>query len=199
MRRAKAQFATELSINKIYNELKSEGIKVGKSVLYSYFSYLEDVMFSFLLKRFSFSEKQSILSVPKIYLCDHWFTNFLISTKSSEDFGRLMENSVFLELKKSGLENKNLSIFYFKSNEGEVDFVIKESFDVKQLVQVTYANSRDEIENREIRSLIKAAELLKCNDLIVITWDYDEEGKIDGRKVKFIPLWKWFLESQKAT
>ena len=104
MRRAIAQFATELSINKIYNELKSEGIKVGKSVLYSYFSYLEDVMFSFLLKRFSFSEKQSILSVPKIYLCDHWFTNFLISTKSSEDFGRLMENSVFLELKKSWLE-----------------------------------------------------------------------------------------------
>jgi len=196
MRRAIAQFANELSINKIYNELKSEGIKVGKSVLYSYFSYLEDVMFSFLLRKFSFSEKQSILSVPKIYLCDHGFPNFLISTKSSEDFGRLMENSVLLELKKSELENKNLSIFYFRSNGGEVDFVVKESLEVKQLVQVTYANSRDEIENREIKSLIKAAELLKCKDLVVITWDYDEEEQIEGRKVKFIPLWKWFLQSK---
>jgi len=38
----------------------------------------------------------------------------------------------------------------------------------KQLIQVTYASSKDEIEKREIKSLIKASELLKCKDLLVI-------------------------------
>jgi len=37
---------------------------------------------------------------------------------------------------------------------------IKEGLRVKQLIQVTCASGRDEIENREIRSLLKASEQL---------------------------------------
>ncbi|MGC9149613.1 MAG: hypothetical protein ACP5FX_00650 [Candidatus Micrarchaeia archaeon] len=62
-------------------------------------------------------------------------------------------NIVFIELKKQELENDISSIFYFKNTQGkEVDFVIKEGLKVKQLVQVTYASSEDEIEKREIKS-----------------------------------------------
>jgi len=195
MKKAISQFAKEFSINKIYNELKSEGIKVGKGILYSYFSYLEDVMFSFLLRKFSFSEKKSLLSLPKIYLCDQGFPNFSVATKTSEDFGRIMENCVFLELKKNELEKKNLSPFYFKSNDDEVDFVLKDAFDVKQLIQVTFANNKDEIEEREIKSLVKASDLLKCSNLLVITWDYEDEMKVGRKKIKFTPLWKWLLQN----
>jgi predicted AAA+ superfamily ATPase len=194
MRKAISQFAKEFSINKVYNELKAENIKVGKGILYSYFSYLEDVMFSFLLRKFSFSERQSLLSLPKIYLCDQGFPNFSLSTKTSEDFGRVMENSVFLELKKKELENKNLSLFYFKSNNEEVDFVVKDGFDVKQLIQVTFTSNKDEVEDREIKSLVKASNLLKCNNLLVISWDYEDEITVDKKRIKFIPLWEWLLK-----
>jgi predicted AAA+ superfamily ATPase len=148
-----------------------------------------------LLRKFSFSEKKSLLSLPKIYLCDQGFPNFSVATKTSEDFGRIMENCVFLELKKNELESKNLSLFYFKSNDEEVDFVVKDAFDVKQLIQVTFANNKEEIEEREIKSLVKASNLLKCNNLLVITWDYEDEMKVGRKKIKFIPLWKWLLQN----
>ena len=56
-----------------------------------------------------------------------------------------------------------------------------------------YASARDEIEQREIKSLLKASELLKCKDLLVITWGYEAEEKFKGKRIKFIPLWKWLL------
>jgi len=61
---------------------------------------------------------------------------------------------------------------------------------VKQLVQVAYACERDEIEKRELRALIKASELLKCKNLLCITWDYEGEEEFKGKKIKFLPLWK---------
>jgi len=48
---------------------------------------------------------------------------------------------------------------------------------------------------KETKSLIKASELLKCKDLLVITWDYENEMKINNKKIVFKPLWKWLLES----
>jgi hypothetical protein len=38
---------------------------------------------------------------------------------------------------------------------------------------VTYASSKDEVEKREIEALIKASELLKCKNLLIITWDME--------------------------
>ncbi|MBO3753760.1 MAG: ATP-binding protein [Candidatus Brockarchaeota archaeon] len=81
-----------------------------------------------------------------------------------------------------------------KINDDEVDFVLKEGFQVKQLIQVTYASSRNNIEKREARALLKASEQLKCKNLLIITWDYEDEFKIDNRKIRCIPLWKWLLK-----
>ncbi|HIP66762.1 MAG TPA: hypothetical protein EYH09_01385 [Candidatus Nanopusillus sp.] len=44
-----------------------------------------------------------------------------------------------------------------------------------------------------LKSLLKASELLKCKDLLVITWDYEAEEKFKDKKIKFISLWKWLL------
>jgi len=70
---------------------------------------------------------------------------------------------------------------------------LKEGLIVKQLIQVTYSSGRDEIDKREIKSLVKASEELKCKDLLMITWDYEDEVRSDNKKIKCIPLWKWLL------
>jgi predicted AAA+ superfamily ATPase len=76
-----------------------------------------------------------------------------------------------------------------------VDFVIKEGLEIKQLIQVTYATSKDEIEKREIKALIKASDLLNCEDLLIITWDYEDEIKINDKIIiKCLPLWRWLLK-----
>jgi uncharacterized protein len=112
----------------------------------------------------------------------------------SEDIGKRMENAVFLEILRRVNYNPLTKIYYFKDRENEVDFVVKEELEIKQLIQVTYANGKDEIDRREIRALLKASELLNCKDLLIITWDYEDEIKINNEVIKCLPLWKWLLE-----
>jgi len=182
-------FAKEYSINKIYKQLKQK-IEVSNKTLYQYSSYFEDVLFSFILRKFSFSYKKSLLSTPKIYINDNGITS---SFGFSENKGRLMENLVFLELKKLELNNI-VEIFYWKDyQQHEVDFVVKEGMRIKQLIQVTHASSREDIEKRETNALLRAGRELKCKNLIVITWDYEDKEKIENKTIKFIPLWKWLL------
>jgi len=127
----------------------------------------------------------------KVYLCDTGLARIM---KFSRDFGKRMENVVFLELLRKTNEKPLMEIFYWKDYQGkEVDFVIKEGLKIRQLLQVTYANERDEIKERKIKGLVKASELLKCKDLVCITWDFEGEKEVKGKKIKFVPLWKWLL------
>ena len=45
-----------------------------------------------------------------------------------------------------------------------------------------------------IDNLLIASKELHCNNLLVITWDYEAQEKIEGKTIKFIPLWKWLLK-----
>ncbi|MEA2053556.1 MAG: hypothetical protein U9O96_00325 [Candidatus Thermoplasmatota archaeon] len=74
-----------------------------------------------------------------------------------------------------------------------MDFVLKEGMNIAQLIWAAYTSGKDEIEKREIKSLIKASEELKCKDLLIITWDYEDDLKTDDKKIKCLPLWKWLL------
>ncbi len=186
-----SSFSSQFSINKVFNTLKSQGIKVSKKTLYSYSSALEDVMFCFLLHKFSFSPRKILLSIPKIYFSDEGLIiNSL--TGFEENIGKLMENLVFLELKRSEDKGEVSNLYYWRNYQGEeVDFVV--SGETAQLIQVTYASAKENVKKREIIALLKASKDLSCKNLLVITWDYEDEEKIEGKKIKFIPLWKWLV------
>ena len=178
------------SVNKVYNSAKSQQIKVSKNTLYQFQKFLEDVNTIFFLKKYSRSIRKTEASLPKTYVIDNGMYSF---TTYKYDFGILMESFVFQELLKHGYEpNKN---FFYFSNGYEVDFVFTEGEKIRQLIQVTYTSARDEIEKREIKALLKASEELNCNNLLVITWDYENEEMINKKKIKYIPLWKWLLRT----
>jgi len=183
-------FSKEISIRGLFNKIKVN-IKVGKDTVYEYVTKLEDTAFFFFLKPFSRKVHLRESWPKKIYLCDTGLTK---TVRYSLDYGKLMENIVFLELVRYKNINSLIDTFYLKFRDGEVDFIIKEGLNVKQLIQVTYASGRDEIEKREIKALLKASKLLNCKDLLAITWDYEGEEKWDGKKIKFAPLWKWLLQ-----
>jgi predicted AAA+ superfamily ATPase len=184
-----------VTITKMFNTLKSISHKVGKETLANYFYYLRTSLFVDFLEIISPKIKNSLKAPRKVMFIDNFFLR-RFSSKFSENIGRLMENCVFVQLKRKASENQLLEIFYWKDyQQNEVDFVIKEGLEVKQLIQVTYASSKDEIEKREIKALLKASELLKCKDLLCITWDYEDEIKIKNKKIAFKPLWKWLLEN----
>jgi len=101
---------------------------------------------------------------------------------------------VALELKRKQNRNPLLEIYYWKDERGkEVDFLLKENLKIEKLIQVSAADLKEEIAEREIKSLVKASEELKCDHLEIITYDYESEEKIKGKEIKFVPLWKWLL------
>ncbi len=189
-------YSKYISYDSLFRLFKQR-IKVTKRTIINYLSCFEDSMLFFFLRKYEPSIKARIVSPRKIYLIDTGFGIF-----GSKDVARDMENAVFLELlRRKFYFNPLLDIYYFKNSQGyEVDFIIKEGNIIKECIQVTFANDFDEVDKREIRALIKAGDFLNCKNLIVITWDYEDVKEISwfGSKgrIKFIPIWKWFLEEE---
>jgi len=179
----------EVSFTKLSNIL---GVK-HVSTISKWVSYIENAFLIFRLERFDFKLKQQFIAPKKIYCLDTGVVDS-IGFKFSENKGKILENSVAVELQRRK-EKNNLEIYYWKdARQNEVDFVIKQRTKVIQLIQATYISSKLEIKEKRIKSLLKASKELKCNNLLVITWDYEAEERIDSKKIKFVPLWKWFLE-----
>ncbi|MFP3215622.1 MAG: hypothetical protein RXR32_03695 [Candidatus Micrarchaeota archaeon] len=86
---------------------------------------------------------------------------------------------------------------YYRDPSGhEVDFVVKEGLEIKELVQVTRASDKTEIKRSEIESLLKASKELGCKNLTIITWDYEDKEDIEKATINYIPLWRWLLEKR---
>ncbi len=181
---------TKFSISKTYNNLKSAGYLIGKGTLQRYIIYLESSYYFNQLYAISPKIKQQLQTIRKIYFIDNGFISAL-SVKFSKNWGRLYENLVFLELKRRGPQGGE--IFFWKNSQGrEVDFVVRKDFEGSDLIQVCY-DLDEEVEKREIGSLLSASRELNAQRSIVISRDRDEEIILKERKVRFIPLWKWLL------
>ena len=159
-----------------------------------YVGYLEESYMFFLLKRFSNKLKEQFIAPKKVYAIDLALANS-ISFRITHDQGRQFENMVFLELMRRNLYlGLNEELFYWKDHRGrEVDFVIKKENEIIELIQVSSIINEDDLIQRETDNLILCSKELKCNNLTVITLDYEAEQMIKGEKIRFIPIWKWIL------
>ena len=186
-----SNFSNYLSLRKI-----KERFGLGSEhTVKNYLNYLSECYLFFFLSKFSTKPIEIERSVKKVYCIDCGMINSF-AIKFSENKGKFIENLVALELlRRRSYRFENWEIFYFKDyQQHEVDFVVKNGLKIEKLIQVTYATEKDEIERRELKSLLKASEVLKCKNLLVITWDYEDEIFVDGKKIVCIPLWKWLLE-----
>jgi predicted AAA+ superfamily ATPase len=183
-------FSKEISYSKLSRILDIKHV----STVSNWISYLEQAFLIIKLERFNFKLKQQFVAPKKIYCIDNGIVN-VIGFSLSENLGRLMENSVAVELQRRFATDRTSEVYYWKDHQQhEVDFVLKNGSNITQLVQVTYATSHDEVNERETKSLLKASRDLRCKNLLVITWDFSAEEKIDGILVTYKPLWSWLLE-----
>lgn len=171
---------------------RNMGIK-HVSTISNWISYMENAFLIFKLERFDFKLKQQFIAPKKIYCCDTGLVD-LIGFKFSENYGKILENSIAIELQRRKEKNINLEIYYWKdARQNEVDFVVKDGAKIFQLIQATYINNRQELKESRINSLIEASNHLKCNNLLFITWDFEGNEKSGAKEIKFIPLWKWLM------
>jgi predicted AAA+ superfamily ATPase len=182
-------FSNEISYSKLSRILDIKHV----STVSNWISYLEQAFLIIKLERFDFKLKQQFVAPKKIYCIDNGILSS-VSFGYSENTGRIMENTVAVELQRKVAIEPSLEVYYWKDHQqNEVDFVVKKGLKIKQLIQVTYANERHEINERETKALIKASKKLRCKDLKIITWDYEDEEILDKKTIKFIPIWKWLL------
>ncbi len=170
----------------------AETLKISLDSVERFSKYLETARLLFFLSNFSYSTKAQTRSMKKAYAID---TGFYSSAgfKFSENIGKVMENVVAIELHRRRSRNPQMELFYYRKDY-EVDFVVKTGKDIEELIQVTYASSKEEVQEREISSLSKASKELGCSNLTVITFDYEAESEVGkGNNVHFKPLWEWLL------
>lgn len=182
----------DFSVNKSVNIFKSQGKAVGKGTLINYTNYAQESYFCFFLPIFSYKIKDQLKYTQKVYFSDNSFIT-QISFRFSKDYGRLYENAVALQIIRAQA-NSLIEMYYWKDAANEVDFVVKEGLKVKMLIQVSYDINDYDTKNREIKGLLKASKEFKCNNLLIITEGKEGEEKIKGKKIKFVPLWKWLLQ-----
>jgi len=179
--------ASHVSFNKIKNMFNLKSVHTALN----YLSFLEESFLFFLVPRFSYKAKERAIATRKIYAIDIGMIGAL-SVSFSRNIGKIYENMVFLELARRVAQSE---IYYWQDiYQNEVDFVVKEGKEIKELIQVCYDAGNYDTKKREVSALLKSGKEMKCRKLIVITDDYEALEAADGRKIKFMPLWKWLLE-----
>lgn len=181
-------FSKYVSIRKIRNSLKTiMKVDISPSTLSNYLEYFERAYIFCFIPIYSLNIKDQMQYPRKAYSIDTGIINAILP-RFSLDAGLIYENAVAVELLRRGKE-----IYYWKGDRNEVDFVIKNGIEVESLIQVTYAVDRDGIKDREINGLLRAMDEFKLNEGLVITGNFEGKEEIGGKRIVYIPMWKWLL------
>jgi uncharacterized protein len=155
-----------------------------------YVGYFRDAFLLFPLDLYAFSVRAQIKSPKKVYAIDTGMAG-AVGFSFSENRGHLLENQVYLELKRRGHE-----LFYYKTSNGlEVDFVCCKGGKATHLIQVAQDLSDDKSRNREVRSLVKALDETGLVFGEIVTYEEDGELTVDGKTIRMTAAYKYLLGS----
>jgi predicted AAA+ superfamily ATPase len=179
-----------------------------------YFS--SSFLFSFV-PFYAFSLKEQMAMPRKVYAIDNGLRQE-VSFRFSGDRGRLLENRVYLDLRRenqdifSGIGPSGprfrehcqaaksdilsnfapLTIYYWRGRT-ETDFVLRQDDEIKELINVCLEPAAPETMDRELKSMAESMLHFDKDEGLVITLDFEDEIIKNGRRIVFRPYWKWRL------
>ena len=181
-----------LAVNSISKEISFNSLKKilgfgSSTTVKNYFDYFENSFLIFLISKFDYSLRKQMYYNKKVYCIDNGLAKY-IGFRITPDKGKLLENMVFIELKRRGKE------LYYYSDKRECDFVVKHiTSSIKEAIQVCYDLTRENRE-REVEGLVETMKKFKLKEGLILTYDQEEEFKIEDKKIIIKPAWKWLLE-----
>lgn len=131
------------------------------------------------ISRYDIKRKEYLKTGDKYYVNDLGLRNYLLG--EIKDFGSILENIIFLELKR-----RNYEIYIGKNGNYEIDFVVKNN-DGLRYIQVSLSVRDKETLNRELNSLKTIPDHYPK---YIMTLDYDMVS-YDG--IKQINAIDWLL------
>src|SRR5579875_1831984 len=181
-------YSAPFSSSKLFSYLKSLNVEISKKTVNNYISYAENVFFFVMNLKFSSSYKKMHQSRKKLYLIDNGFT---LLFKKSDDFGKLLENSVYIELLRLKEKDSDMDVFYFSYESLEIDFIVTRRNQVVQAVQVCYDLNPSNLK-REIEPLKKFLEKYNNANGTVIVME-KSSIVIDHPKIRIVEFYEWAL------
>lgn len=166
---------------------------VSDHTIENYYSYLKEAFLLLGVPKLSYKSSERVRN-EKVYVVDVAFISERDGNFSTVNLGWRMENIVYIELLRR-YRPKYIDIFYYRDKQWEVDFIVSKCGKVEQLIQVSYDISSEKTLKREISGLVKAANKFKCENLLLINLDKEEEVKKEGHTIKLVPASEWLAIS----
>lgn len=189
VKRIMANLTKPTSINAIYNDIKSQGLRVGKDDLYQWADYACSIFMFVRIPKYDRSLVKERKSLDKYYCIDNGLRSAVLMPQSN-DSGKNLENAVFMQLNRNRLPSDKISYY---QGDTECDFVFQRGDRVVQLIQATWSMADPETRERELKGLLEASSATGCDNLWVITCDEENNWDRNGKQIRVVPAWKWLL------
>ena len=154
--------ATLFSVNKLCNDLKSQGFNVSKNTIHDYLSFFEDAYLVFSVPLYAESIRKMQTNPRKNYVIDTGLVN-AYTLGMVKGLGHLFENLVYLDLRRRGHE----IYYYLTKTRKEVDFLTKDKSGKWHLYQVAWNMDDKDTLEREVNALQEAESELKIKGEII--------------------------------
>ena len=174
-----------------YNKLKAQ-LQLGSvNTVKNYIEYLENSWLIFTVNVHDPSVKRQQIAPKKVYAVDTGLAQS-VGYSSSPDTGHLLENAVFLALRR-----QTADIFYWSAPAGpKVDFYLPEA---RQLIQVAASVEQPATRERELRALIEAMQALRLKQSLLLTDTNAAPVKTPAGTVYIRAAAEWLLDPQPLT
>lgn len=166
------------------NIAKTLNIKSNTTVKI-YLDNMEESYLIFTLPKYDFSLKKQYTSNKKMYVIDNGLRNS-VAFYFSEEKGRLLENTVFLELKRRG------GTLYFHKDKQECDFIVHRGSRISEAIQVCF-DLNNSNKKREINGLLEAMNYYQLDHGIIVTQNQKESFIKDGKQINVLPAYEFLM------
>ena len=160
------------------------GIKTNVTIL-EYLSYLEQCYLFFFVPKFNYSAKAQSVNPKKVYCIDTGMIQS-VTLSSNADAGRMLENAVFIELRR-----RTKNIWYYSESSFECDFLYGHDSVPENAVQVCYELTNENRE-REVRGLVETCKKFPEVKPLIVTFNQKDKISYDGMIIKAIPAVEFF-------
>lgn len=157
----------------------ADGVETNHKIIGRYIDYLCNTFVFYEAKRYDVKGKTYLQSLSKYYLADTGI-RFAELGKRNMDWGRMLENIVFIELLRRGYE-----VYVGKLYQKEIDFVAMKGGE-KVYIQVSDDISVETTFKREVQPLLQIRD---AYPKLLLARTRNEETDYEGIRIVDIPRW----------
>ena len=178
--------ASLLSVHKLYQDFRSQGLALSKDSLYKYLGYLEESFVVFTLPVAERSLRKQAMNPKKLHAID-WALAYSFVAEPNIDVGKKLETAVFLHWRR---QREDLG---YLAGDREVDLVVNREHP-EQLINVAYSVSQARTWEREIAALEEGAARFPRAERVLVA--HERTSRKPPAGVEVVDAWRYLLAAQ---